>query len=161
MELKEQLDIKDSACQEEGVVESTDKNSTIEELAFTDIRTCWDEVRPGIEEILKDRTLNYRPEDVYAACVAEQAFLYKASYGFVILTVEVDEFTKERTLFVWLGYTYEKGNNIWVQTRAWFDKIARSIGCTYVGAHTKIKELETYFVKEGWELDTRIFRRKV
>ena len=161
MELKEQLNIKDSACQEEEAVESTDKKSTIEDFVPTDIRTCWDEVKPGIEEILKDRLLSYRPEDVYAAGVSERAFLYKASHGFVILTVEIDEFTKERTLFVWLGYMYETGNNVWVQTRDWFDKLAKSIGCQYVGAHTKIKELDTYFLKEGWELDTRVFRRKV
>ena len=161
MELKEQLSIKDSACQEEGVVESTDKSSTTEDLVPTDIRTCWEEVRPGIIEVLKDRTLSYRPEDIYAACVTEQAFLYKASFGFVILTVEVDEFTKERTLFVWLGYLYEKGNNMWVEKRDWFDQLAKSIGCSYIGAHTKIKELEPYFIKEGWELDTRVFRRKV
>ena len=142
-------------------MESTERKSTTKDLVPVDIRTCWEEVKPGIVEILKDRTLSYRPEDVYAACVSEQAFLYKAAFGFVILTVEVDEFTKERTLFIWLGYTYEKGNNIWVQKRDWFSQLAKSIGCTYVAAHTKIKELESYFIKEGWELDTRIFRRKI
>ena len=77
-------------------MESTERKSTTKELVPVDIRTCWEEVKPGIVEILKDRTLSYRPEDVYAACVSEQAFLYKAAFGFVILTVEVDEFTKER-----------------------------------------------------------------
>jgi len=139
----------------------TERKSTIEDFVCVDIRTCWEEVKPGIVEILKDRTLSYRAEDVYAACVNNKAYLYKADHSFVILTIEVDEFTNEQTLFIWLGYAYEKGTNVWAQKRDWFDQLAKSIGCRYIAAHTKIKELESYFLKEGWELDTRVFRRKV
>ena len=87
---------------------STERKSTIEEPVYTDIRQCWDKVKPGIVEIIReDPFITFIPEDVYSECVNERAFLYTSSVGFLILAVEVDQFTKDKTLYMWLAYTYE------------------------------------------------------
>ena len=80
-------------------MESTERRSTTELPKHADIRTCWDKVKPGIVDILKDNPLlTFIPEDVYSECVNERAFLYTSSVGFLVLTVEVDTFTKDKTL---------------------------------------------------------------
>ena len=89
-------------------MEDTERKSTTELPKPADIRQCWDKIKPGIVEILKENSfLTYIPEDVYSECVNERAFLYTSSVGFLILTIEIDRFTKDKTLLLWIAYTYE------------------------------------------------------
>ena len=53
-------------------MESTERRSTTELPVFSNIRKCWDKVKPGIVEILKNNpTLTFIPEDVYSECVTK------------------------------------------------------------------------------------------
>ena len=143
-------------------MESTERKSTIEEPEFADIRKCWNVVKTGILDILKENpTLTFIPEDVYSECVNERAFLYMSSVGFLILTIEVDQFTKDKTLLLWIAYTYKKGGHQWVAHEEWFNNLAKSAGCKYLEARSRVPEMESYTKKIGWELDTRIYRKKV
>lgn len=143
-------------------MESTERKSTIEEPEFADIRKCWNVVKTGILDILKENpTLTFIPEDVYSECVNERAFLYMSSVGFLILTIEVDQFTKDKTLLLWIAYTYKKGGHQWVAHEEWFNNLAKSAGCKYLEARSRVSEMESYTKKIGWELDTRIYRKEV
>lgn len=143
-------------------MESTERKSTIEEPKVADIRKCWSVVKPGILDILKENpTLTFIPEDVYSECVNERAFLYMSSVGFLILTIEVDQFTKDKTLLLWIAYTYKKGGHQWVAHEEWFNNLAKSAGCKYLEARSRVPEMESYTKKIGWELDTRIYRKEV
>lgn len=71
-------------------------------LKPANIRACWPFVREGIEKTKALRGGSYRPEDVYAACVNREAFLYLCDEGFVILKPIMDEYSLERILLVWL-----------------------------------------------------------
>ena len=143
-------------------MESTEGKSTIEVPQPTDIRQCWEKIKPGIVEILKDNPfLTFIPEDVYSECVNERAFLYTSSVGFLVLSVEIDQFTKDKTLLLWIAYTYEKGGHEWAVHEKWFDNLAKSIGCKYLDARSRVPEMESYTKKIGWELDTRIYRKEV
>lgn len=145
-----------------GGMESMERKLTTDALQFTDIRTCWEDIKPCIVSILEaDPFLSYRPEDVYSECVNEKAFLYTSKDGFVVLSLEEEEYSKEKTLLVWLGYTYKKGGHLWEAHKEWFDDLARSVGCTYIGARSRVKELSSYFLQRGWELETKVFRKKV
>ena len=68
------------------------------------VRAEWYWVKPGIEEVLKEHPqLTFRSEDVYHACLAKEAILWKAAEGFVVSTIEVDEFTDQRTFLICSG----------------------------------------------------------
>ena len=143
-------------------MESTERRSTTRLPIPADIRQHWEVVKSGIVEILLENpTLTFIPEDVYSECVNERAFLYMSSVGFLILTIEVDQFTKDKTLLLWIAYTYEKGGHEWAVHEKWFDNLAKSIGCKYLEARSRVPEMESYTKKIGWELDTRIYRKEV
>ena len=143
-------------------MESTGRKSTIEEPVYTDIRKCWNVIKTGILEVLKENPhLTYIPEDVYSECVNERAFLYTSPVGFLILTTEVDQFTKDKTLLLWIAYTYNKGGHNWLSHEEWFNNLAKEAGCKYLEARSRVPEMESYVEQIGWELDTRIYRKKV
>ena len=143
-------------------MEGTERKSTIEEPVYTDIRKCWNVIKTGILDVLKENPhLTYIPEDVYSECVNERAFLYTSSVGFLILTVETDQFTKDKTLLLWIAYTYQKGGHNWLAHDEWFNNLAKEAGCKYLEARSRVPEMESYTKTIGWELDTRIYRKKV
>ena len=135
--------------------------SSIEPQA-TDIRSCWPQVKKGIENILAQiPSLTFIPEDVYSECVNENAFLFTSPTGFLVLTLQLDKYTKDKTLYIWLAYTYTKGNHEWLGHEKWFEDMAKSLGCKYIEAQSAIPEMEPYATKRGWNIDARIFRRQV
>jgi hypothetical protein len=138
------------------------RKSTIEEPVYTDIRKCWNVIKTGILDILEENPhLTYIPEDVYSECVNERAFLYTSPVGFLVLTTEVDQFTKDKTLLLWIAYTYNKGGHNWLNHEEWFNNLAKEAGCKYLEARSRVPEMESYVEQIGWELDTRIYRKEV
>jgi len=136
--------------------------TSISEPQLADIRSCWPQVKEGIENILTQiPALTFIPEDVYSECVNENAFLFTSPTGFLVLTIEIDKYTKHKTLYIWLAYTYTKGNHEWLGHEGWFENTARSLGCKYIEAQSAIPEMEPYAIKRGWNVDARIFRRQV
>lgn len=75
------------------------------ELRATNIRLVWDAIRPGLERALKKGGGDWRPEDVYASCVAGDAFLYRAESGaFCILQMQHNEHLVQKECWVWVAY---------------------------------------------------------
>lgn len=127
---------------------------------LSDVRTEWDWVRYGIEEILKeDRNLTFRPEDVYAACLAGQALLWTTDEGFVVSTSETDVFNGEKTFLVWLAWARERGHNLAVKHRVFFEEAARGAGFSKIEVRSAIPEVRDYLINTGWEIDTVVFTR--
>ena len=132
------------------------------EPVLTDIRSTWNKVRPGIEKILEDNPqLTFIPEDVYSDCVNENAFLFTSPAGFLIFTLQLDRYTKDKTLYMWIAYTYEIGGHQWIAHEKWIEKVAKSFNCKYIEAQSNVPGFESYATKNGWNLDTRIYRREV
>lgn len=143
-------------------MESTERRSTTELPVFSNIRECWDKVKPGIVEILKNNpTLTFIPEDVYSECVNENAYLFTSLKGFLVFTIEIDRYTKDKTLYMWIAYTYEKGGHEWLAHEEWIESVAKQLDCKFIEAQSNVPDFESYAVKNGWSLDTRIYRRKV
>ena len=143
-------------------MESTERRSTTELPVFSNIRECWDKVKPGIVEILKNNpTLTFIPEDVYSECVNENAYLFTSPKGFLVFTIEIDRYTKDKTLYMWIAYTYEKGGHEWLAHEEWIESVAKQLDCKFIEAQSNVPAFESYAVKNGWNLDTRIYRRKV
>lgn len=126
----------------------------------SDVRIEWDWVRYGIEEILKeDRKLTFRPEDVYAACLAGQALLWTTDEGFVVSTSETDVFNGEKTFLVWLAWARERGNNLAVKHRCFFEEAAKDAAFDKIEVRSAIPEVRDYLINTGWEIDTVVFTR--
>ena len=145
-------------------MENTERRLTTDfvEPVLTDIRSTWNTVKPSIEQILKDNpSLTFIPEDVYSECVNERAFLYTSSVGFLIFTLQLDRYTKDKTLYMWIAYTYEIGGHQWIAHEKWIEKVAKSFNCKYIEAQSNVPGFESYAIKNGWNLDTRIYRREV
>ena len=143
-------------------MESTERRSTTELPVFSNVRECWDKIKPGIVEILKNNpTLTFIPEDVYSECVNENAYLFTSLKGFLVFTIEIDRYTKDKTLYMWIAYTYEKGGHEWLAHEEWIESVAKQLDCKFIEAQSNVPAFESYAVKNGWDLDTRIYRRKV
>jgi len=132
------------------------------EPVLTDIRSTWNIVKPGIKQILKNNpNLTFIPEDVYSECVNERAFLFTSEKGFLVLTIEIDRYTKDKTLYMWLAYTYDIGGHQWIAHEEWMESVAKELDCKFIEAQSNVPGFESYAVANGWSLDTRVYRRKV
>ena len=143
---------------------STQKTDTEEKSSapiFADIREHWDWVKPGLEAIIKaDPFLGVIPEDVYAACKAEDAHLWVSDAGFVVTTGLTDPYTKQRTLLIWFAWAAQKGRNIAVEHVNFFERAALDAGFSYLEVRTRYKPLAEYIEKSvGWGLETMVYRR--
>ena len=138
------------------------KKAKVDVLKPTNIRTCWEKIKPFIIEILEqDPFPTIRPEDVYSDCVNNKAFLYMSKDAFVILSLEEYEATTDKTLLIWFGYAYKTGTNLWVSHKEWFNNLAKELECNYIEARTKTDKLSSYFLQTGWKLETRVFKKEV
>lgn len=145
----------------EGKRANTQTSGSSAPLLF-DIRHAWDIVLPGIEQILEETPqLTFRPEDVYTECREGRAQLYISEKGWAILTREIDHFTDEHTLLIWLAKSVNPGDHSWVYHKEWLFELAREQQCEYIEARSAIKELEPYAEATGWIVDTRVFRLEV
>ena len=137
-----------------------EKRFVVPEVA--DIRVEWERVRPGIEKILVDSPhLTFLPEDVYSECVNDRATLLTSSVGFLVLRTVIDKFTGDKTLFIWLAYTYTRGTNNWLDHVEWFESIARALDCKFIEMRSALSKMEAYAFRNGWSLDTRVYTREV
>lgn len=127
---------------------------------LSDVRSEWDWVGYGVQDILKqDVNLTFRPEDVYAACLMEQALLWTTDEGFVVTTSEVDQFTGERTFLIWLAWARLRGQNLALKHRVFFEEAAKDAGFAKIEVRSAIPEVRDYLINTGWEIDTVVFTR--
>lgn len=146
---------------QEGKRENTHLDESSDPVLIN-VKDAWDLVKPGLEEILADTPhLTFRPEDVYTECVEERAFLFVSPKGWAVLTREIDQFTDDATLLIWLAYAFEKRDHVWIMYGDWLHKIANEAGCVYIEGRSAVKELEEYAIATGWTVDTRVYRLKV
>jgi hypothetical protein len=126
------------------------------------IREEWVWVKHGIEEILAEQAqLTFRPEDVYAACLNEEAHLWVAPEGFVITTAERDEFTGARAFLLWLAWAKNRGQSYAIRYLPFFTQLARDSGFKTLETRTPVLALEAYFLAEGWNKDTVVYTREL
>ena len=146
-------------CQEHGEQEVVD-TATAANPTIGSVREHWDWVKVGIEEILAEQPqLTFRPEDIYAACLNEEAHLWVAPEGFLITTAERDQFTGQRTFLLWLAWTKYRGLNCAIKYLPFFEGVAKENGFQFIETRTPIAKLEGYFLADGWTKDTVIYTR--
>jgi len=129
---------------------------------FTDIRSCWNTVKPGIEFVLKQNPhLTYMPEDVFSECVTGKSMLFTSALGFVVLTVQEDSFSDKKILVVWIAHTHQHGKHNWLDHIDWFEGVATYCNCSSIEAQSAIPELGQYLSTSGWKQEATIYTREV
>lgn len=127
---------------------------------FADIRREWHWVKPGIEGILaEDKFLSFRPEDVYAACVSEQAHLWITADGFVVTTGETDPYTGERALLVWIAAAVYQGQGLVREHEEFFMKAAREAGFSKLTVRSRVPKMQNYLTELGWDIETVVYSK--
>jgi hypothetical protein len=120
-------------------------------LEPSDIRQCWDEVRPGLEAIKTNmaKACTWRVEDVYAACVNNDAVLYRTEDGFAVCTLEPDRFTGDTDLLIWIAYSY-KPESSGTLTKYWpsFIEVAARLGCRGIQTQSLHPALDSWGVMD-------------
>jgi hypothetical protein len=132
------------------------------EPVFGDIRKEWHWVRPGVEEILQLAPhFTFRPEDVYAACISQRAVLWVAEDGFVVSTSEVDPFTDERSMFLWLAWAKKRGQDLVSKYQPFFERVGREAGYKHMETRSPFLQLVPHLTNRGWSVDTVVYTRKL
>ena len=126
---------------------------------MVDIKKEWDWVASGIKEIHDQFPwLEYRPEDVYAACVNGTAALYRAQDFFAVFTVEVHPLTQKRSFLCWLAWgESDKRGSLIADHVDFFCGEAKKLGCERISVKTPIDGLDKFLVGQGWRVDMRDF----
>jgi hypothetical protein len=132
---------------------------------LSDIRLEWDWVNIGVREILEDQpTYTYRPEDVYSSCIKEESYLFtQDKTKFAIVSITVDKYTTDKTLFMWLCWVDPKvrvGKNI-LRHIDFFETIAKNEGCRYLETVTTSKALSRLYTSVGMDLTAMHYRREI
>ena len=135
---------------------------TADSPTYANVRDEWDWVKLGVEEILAEQPqLTFRAEDVYAACLNEEAHLWVAPEGFVITTAERDEFTGARTFLLWLAWTKDRGHSCATKYISFFTAVAKERGFKNIETRTPVTALERYFLADGWRKETVVYTREL
>jgi hypothetical protein len=82
----------------------------IDTLEQADIRDVWDEIRPGIEYTKRKTGALWRPEDIYAACISNRAFVYIGETGFIVVQPGQNMFNGKSEMFIWIAYAQGEKN---------------------------------------------------
>lgn len=111
------------------------------------IREVWDQIKPGLEEIKQawPALSTWRVEDVYAAVIMEQAVLYATDDGFVICTLDVDQYSGRKDLCIWIGYAYNRHQGTLNKYLPSFIEVAKSLGCAGVSMLSNHPALNALF----------------
>ncbi len=144
------------------IEEDEQRGKNIETPTVADIREEWTWVKVGVEKILEaNKHLTYRPEDVYAACVGGQAVLWVTEKGFAVTTTEVDEFTNDKTLLIWVAWAKRKGHKVGNVHTDFFLDIAKEHGYSKLEIRSNVDNVGTYLTGSGWSIDTVVYSRQV
>jgi len=122
-------------------------------LKATDIRQVWDDVQPGLQVIKNRFNPEWRTEDIYADCVSGNATLYMADGGFFVMRVDVERFTGQSTLFIWI--VYGKAEDEWESYLDEIETLARSVGAKSISFESPRKGYQ----KKGFEIENIKYRR--
>ena len=132
------------------------------EPKLADVRLCWEEIRGPICSILNEIPhCEVIPEDIYSECVNGRAELYMSPIGFMVLTIEVEPFSKTRSLLIWIAYVHETGKHNWVSYVTIANQLAKALDCAYIKAKSVVPEMEEYALANGWEIKERLYSIEV
>jgi len=126
-----------------------------------DIRDVWPTVREGLEVVKTTTSPPWIPEDIYACCVAQKAFLYmdpeRTRDGFAVVQSQFCEFERISKFLLWVVYDPEYGTaDHYV---AQWEEIAAKTGHDAVEFVTPIDAIGRLTRKHGYRKVSSLYRK--
>jgi len=130
---------------------------------LADIREHWPHIGPKLGDLATRLNLEWRPEDVYAACVNGDAALYIGTDDdgvmecFSVVRSSFNPFNPaEKKLFIWVAYGLkgELAEKYWPE----YFRIANEIGASVIEMHSPRVGFRR---KEEWAEKMTIYQRRV
>jgi hypothetical protein len=83
---------------------------TLEQVNAVELHRWWPLVRPGLEQVRLKARATWLCEDIYCAVRTGRATMHvgyidRHYAGVLVLTMNVDPFTAEKSLLIWAAYT--------------------------------------------------------
>jgi hypothetical protein len=127
-------------------------------LKITDIRSCWEEVKPGLLAIAQKCAAEWRVEDVYARCLAGEWTLFMGPEvdGFLILSQYSDRYRNEKRLVVECAY-HDGALDPFATYEPFLFATARQIGAVCI----EFTSPRRGFEKKGWSVTDITYRKEV
>lgn len=127
-------------------------------LENTDIRTCWERIKVGLEEVKRKTNPDWRVEDVYAKCVAGDWSLFAAEGvdGFLIICRHDGEFSLVRRLFVVCAY-YQGADDPFIEYGPFLNDLAKQVGARDI----EFRSSRVGYQKKGWQVGPTTYRKEV
>ena len=124
------------------------------QLVLQDVRDVWDEIRPGLDHTQRKINAPWRPEDVYAACVAGKAYVYINDHGFIVVQPQTNAFDGRHELFLWVAYARGQNNIATFQDQV--DEIAIEHGFDRIVMWSNRAGFEKV---PGWDCIANVYQR--
>lgn len=126
-----------------------------------DIRDVWPTVREGLVKVKEATNPPWIPEDIYACCVAQKAFLYmdpeRSKTGFGVLQSRFCEFERISKLLLWVVYDPEHGTADHYVDQ--WEELAMSTGHDAVEFMTPIEAIGRLTRKHGYQKVSSLYRK--
>ena len=127
-------------------------------LTATDVRDCWDIIKPGLAAMKAELNSDWRLEDVYASCVNQQAFIYtdqeRTENGFLIVQSQHIPFKTGRKLLLWIAF--DPVENSAMQYQSELEQLAKSTGHTEIEIQTphdgRLKKAQEFGYDLKWHV---------
>jgi hypothetical protein len=131
-------------------------------LQAFDVRGVWGAVLPGLEEIHRLTSPEWRPEDLYAGCVSGRMHLFKpdaTGNDFVLLTRNVSGYSGKAYLLVVAAFS--KDGDAVAKFQSEIEDIARESGCAAIEFCSPRKGWNRLAGRHGFAEVTRVYRRNL
>lgn len=131
-----------------------------------DIREAWPTVREGLEKVkarTSDDAMPMIPEDIYACCVNQQAFLYmdpdRTEEGFAVVQSQWCPFERISKFLLWVVYDPEFGTAEHYVDQ--WEEIARNTGHHCVEFVTSTDAIGRLTKKLGYRKVSSLYRKDI
>ena len=123
-------------------------------LVRVNIDEYWEDIKEGLNTIQKETHEAETPEDVYVACINNEAILWidkdiEPKDGFLITQVLKRNFSNERYLLLWIAWYREQSGADKFQ--ASIEDLARLLGCQSIEFWTSKKEIRDHGINYGYD----------
>ena len=117
-------------------------------------------VLKNVKALCQRFDLDYDEYDIYAELVNGNAALFMNKDGFLVLRDDVDCYTKEKVLFVWVAYAFVRGKQFLKEPKyqEWLAQKAKAIGATKIRFETTRKGYEKQ-LGENWRCTSLIYEK--
>lgn len=135
----------------------------LEDPVLSDITQEWYRIKPALIGLCeKNAAFDLCPEEVYDACVTENAQLWITPEGFMVTRfIEDPSYSVGKTLFLWVAATFDGGKDAGLKYLEFFEGVAKYMNCQYIELWSSRPGMERYIARHGFGKFYTAFRKTI